>query len=278
MLVIYEQFSKTASESEDVIRFREQIQDGEILLLPAPETGLPKQDAILISDIPEKLSDWTAQGGYVIGYEHDGITLNTKEILTDIGELYPEDLADIADYVTGTRHYLYPAGAFDFYRPGYDDYKAFYEKQLAEPYLLPESLKNLSDTALRARYGKDMELSRMNRLLCVLSFSEYDSDTLIGQISLELSELTDRAYNLSYYMLPEYREKWLCTKAVMAFLARIRYRLDGMPIIAVINKKNLPSIAVAKRCGFTLLPADSEILKERPEGFFTMVYTDGTDA
>ena len=64
----------------------------------------------------------------------------------------------------------------------------------------------------------------------------------------------------------------------MAFLARIRYRLDGMPVIAVINKKNLPSIAVAKRCGFTLLPADSEILKERPEGFFTMVYTDGTDA
>ena len=278
MLTIYEQFSDAVSESEEVNLFREQIQDGEILLLPAPSEGIPAPGALLISDIPERLTEWAAAGGFVIGYEHDGIRLPVKEILTDIGELYPEDFADIADYVTKTRHYMYPADRFDFYRPGFDDYKAFYERQLEEPYLLPESLRNLSDDDLMKRYDNDMELSRMNRLLCVLFFSEYDSDKLIGQVSLELSELTDKAYNLSYYILPEYRGQGLGTKAVMAFVGRIRPRLSGMPVLAIIDKRNLPSVALAKACGFTLLPADSKLLEKRPEGFFTMIYEDGADA
>ena len=276
MLTLFEQFKDPASE--ETTRFREQIQDGEILLLPAPEDGLPAEGSILISDDEAKLAAWEQLGGYVIGYEHDGIKLPVKEIITDIGDMYPEDLADIADFVTRTRHYMYPAGRFDFYRPGYADYKAFYEKQLKEPFLLPESLRNLSEEELLKRYDNDMELSRLNPLLSVLFFSEYDSDELIGQVSLEQSELTDQAYNLSYYILPEYRGKGLATGAVMAFVGRIRYRLSGKPVLAVIHKKNLASVALAKACGFTLLPAESELLKKRPEGFFTMIYEDGFDA
>jgi RimJ/RimL family protein N-acetyltransferase len=278
MLTVYEQFSDAVTDSEEVNLFREQILDGEILILPAPSEGIPAPGAVLISDISTRLTDWSNAGGFVIGYEHDGIRLPAKEILTDIGELYPEDLADIVDYVTKTRHYMFPADRFDFYRPGFDDYKAFYTRQLEEPYLLPDSLRNLSDSDLMKRYDNDMELSRMNRILSVLFFTEYDSDKLIGQVSLELSELTDKAYNLSYYILPEYRGKGLGTKAVMAFVERLRPRLSGMPVLAIIDKRNKPSVSLARACGFTLLPADSKLLEKRPEGFFTMVYEDGTDA
>ena len=260
-------------DSEELSIFRQNAEDGEILLIPYREGYRPKDGEILISDNPAVISDWTAVGGLVIGYEHDGIRLKTAEIIADPAELYPEDLAEIADYLTEDRHLLFFSGEFDYYKPGFTDYSAFHEAEAAEPYLMPDSLRSLSEAQLHEHYRNTIRLGRLNTIFTECCFSMKDSDTLIGRVAVEQSELTEKAYNLSYFVLPEYRNRGLGTKAVKAFLSHTRDRLDK-PLLAVINRRNLPSVALAKACGFTVLPSQNGILPKKPEGFFIMIYDD----
>ena len=261
------------SDTEELRLFRQNAADGEILLIPYREGYRPKADEILISDNPAVIPDWTAAGGLVIGYEHDGVRLNTVEIITDLSELYPEDLAEIADYLTETRHMLFFSGEFDYYKPGYTDYSAFHEIQAAEPYLMPDALRNLSETQLHEQYRNTIRLGRLNSIFTECCFCMKDSDTLIGRVAVEQSELTENAYNISYFILPEYRNRGLGTNAVKAFLTHMRGRLDK-PLLAIINRRNLPSVALAKACGFTVLPKTNGILPTRPEDYFIMIYED----
>lgn len=279
MLKIFCHFSESAEHSDSVAIFRENMLDGEFLLFPYQKgTPVPAPGTLLFSDVQESLTNWEQQGGCAIGYEHDNIRLQASEIVTAIDELYPEDVSDIADYACEATHYSFFSGDFDYLRLGYADYKQLYELQQKEPYLLPESLRNLTEEELHKRYCYDIEQARMNPIYTVYGFCQKDSDKVIGQIALEHSDLTEYAVNISYYLAPEYRNLGIMTEALRAFLTRMQPYLSGMPVLAVIDRRNPASVAVAKANGFSLLPAGSQILEKRPEGFFAMIYNDTVDA
>lgn len=269
MLHFYYSFKNP--QTDEVQAFTANASDGEILLYPYEEGRKPKEQEILISDDNEAIRKWKADGGLVIGYEHDDCKPDAVECITDISEVYAEDLEEIADYLTESRHLTFFSGNFDFYTPGYADYQVLYRAMNREPYLLPERLKNLSDADLHYRYRYDIMNARMNSCLAFCVLTEKESDTIIGQICIEPSELTDKAYNLSYYLIPEKRGSGIGTAAVKAFLTRMLPRIDK-PLLAIIHRSNSVSVAVAKACGFTVLPQDQQILEKRPEGFLTMVY------
>lgn len=276
MLHLYYHFLNP--KNEEISVFLENTADGEILAYPYDPKRKPEKGEILISDDAEALHEWSEAGGLTIGYEHDGIRPDTKECVTDLGEVYAEDLTEIADYLNEQRHLAFFSGDFDFYIPGYEDFADLYEVMKNEPYLLPERLKNLSEKALHADYRHEIALQRLNANLSLVVFTAKDSDEILGRIAVEPSELTDHALNLSYYILPAHRGKGTGTAAVRAFLARTLPRIGDVPLLAVIHRSNTSSAALAKACGFTVLPADSKILEKRPEGFFTMVYDNSADA
>ena len=279
MLKIFYHFSESVKDSEAVGFFLENMTDGEFLMFPYKEgMDVPEPGTLLFSDIQESLTAWEQAGGCAVGYEYGSLSLSAKELVTDIDELYPEDVADIADFAKEATHYAFFSGDFDYMRLGYDDYKRLYELQKNESYILPESLQGLSEEELHKRYRYDMEQSRLNPLFTVYGFGVKETDEIIGQIALEHSDMTDSALNISYYIRPEYRNQGLMTAALRAFLARMKPYLGNMPVLAIISRHNPASAAVAKSNGFTVLSANSEILKKRPEGFFTMVYNDTVDA
>ncbi len=269
-------YSFTNPQSEEIPAFLENASDGEILLYPY-EGKKPQKNDILISDDADVIRKWQADGGLVIGYEHDGIRPETGECITDISEVYAEDLSEIADYLTESRHLLFFSGNYDFYTPGFEDYKSLYKQMQGEAYLLSSNLKNLSDEELHDFYQNSIHMTRMNPALAMCAYTAKDSDRLLGQVSVEVSDLTDKAYNLSYYLAPDMRAQGIGTSAVKAFLARMLPRLDK-PLLAVIHRSNSVSVAVAKACGFTVLPANQQILVQRPEGFLTMIYENSADA
>lgn len=269
-------YSFTNPQSEEIPAFLENASDGEILLYPY-EGKKPQKNDILISDDADVIRKWQDDGGLVIGYEHDGIRPETGECITDISEVYAEDLSEIADYLTESRHLLFFSGNYDFYTPGFEDYKSLYKQMQGEDYLLSSSLKNLSDEELHDFYQNSIHMTRMNPALAMCAYAAKDSDHLLGQVSVEVSDLTDKAYNLSYYLAPDMRAQGIGTSAVKAFLARMLPRLDK-PLLAVIHRSNSVSVAVAKACGFTVLPANQQILVQRPEGFLTMIYENSADA
>lgn len=265
-------------QNEDIEMFLENAADGEILMYPYDASKKPQKDEILISDDTELLYRWKADGGLTIGYEHDGIRPGTEECISDLADVYAEDLEEIADYLTEQRHLAFFSGDFDYYIPGYQDFAHLYEVMKNEPHLLPERLKNLSEEDLHADYRHEILSQRLNANLSLVAFTAKDSDEVLGRIAVEPSELTDRALNLSYYILPEQRGKGTGTAAVKAFLARMLPRIGDVPLLAVIHRSNTASVALAKACGFTVLPANSKILEKRPEGFFTMIYDNSADA
>ncbi|MBO4325254.1 MAG: GNAT family N-acetyltransferase [Lachnospiraceae bacterium] len=271
-------YSFTEPQSEEITMFLENAADGEILMYPYDASKKPQKDDILISDDADLLRRWKADGGLTVGYEHDGIRPGTEECISDISEVYAEDLEEIADYLTEQRHLSFFSGDYDFYIPGYKDFASLYEAMKDEPYLLPERLKNLSEEELHADYRHEIQTQRMNANLSLVVFAAKDSDEILGRIAVEPSELSEQALNLSYYILPGKRGKGIGTAAVKAFLARMLPRIGNIPLLAVIHRSNTASAALAKACGFTILPADQQILEKRPEGFFTMIYDNSADA
>lgn len=279
MLKIFYHFSESVEDSDSVNLFKENMLDGEFLLFPYKEgMEVSEPGTLLFSDVQEVLTLWEQQGGCSVGYEYNGNHLQAKELVTDIDELYPEDVSDIADYATETTHYAFFSGDFDYMRLGFADYKRLYALQQEEPYLLPKSLQNLSEEELHKRYCYDMENARMNPLYTVYGFSIKETDEIIGQIALEHSELTDMAINISYYIVPKYRNKGMMTAALKAFLSRMLPYIGETPILAIISRENPASVAVAKKNGFSLLPTNSKILEKRPEGFFAMVCNNTVDS
>ena len=265
-------------KNEEISVFLENTADGEILAYPYDPKRKPEAGEILISDDAEVLKAWSEAGGLTIGYEHDGIRPGAAECVTDLSDVYAEDLTEIADYLTEQRHLAFFSGNFDFYIPGYEDFAALYSTMKDEPYLLPERLKNLTEEALHADYRHEILLQRLNADLSLVVFTAKDTDEILGRIAVEPSELCEGAYNLSYYILPEHRGKGIGTEAVKAFLARTLPRIGNIPLLAVIHRSNTASVALAKACGFTVLPADRKILEKRPEGFLTMIYDNTPDA
>lgn len=278
MLTVFYHFSDSVSKSDSVELWKQNMADGEILTFPFKSgTKPPANGAVLLSDIQETLSAWSLAGGCAIGWEHDGLRLQVAEVVSGIEDIFPEDMSDLADYAAERTHYDFFSNRFDFCRLGYEDYRMLYRKQLSEAHLLPESYRNLSDEDLHLRYRKELEQSRINPLFTVYGFSLCGSGEIIGQLAVEPSELTDLAYNIYYYIVPEKRGLGIAEEAVRTYLERLHGRLGNMPLLAIISEDNLPSLALAKACGFRSLPVGSKILPQSFKGFQTLVRYDAVN-
>lgn len=258
--------------------WKQNMLDGELLVYPYVEGTNPSEHSLLLlSDIQASLDYWTQKGGCSVGYEHDSIRLTCQEIVSDIEELYPEDLSDIEAYASEKSILSFFSGDFDFYRLGYEDYRSFYKMQCEEPYLLPDSYKHLTEEELHLRYQRDISLSRLQSLYTVYGFAESGSEEMIGYIAIEPSLLSEEAANLSYYIIPKKRAQGIATNAVKAFLNGRRHLLGSTPLLAVIHRSNKPSVRLAKRCGFAVLSKHQQLIEKLPEGFFTMIYDNSAD-
>jgi RimJ/RimL family protein N-acetyltransferase len=75
---------------------------------------------------------------------------------------------------------------------------------------------------------------------------------IVGSVGLHAPEWDVRAFEVSYWIVPEHVRKGFCREAVGALITMARNALFARRLVIKCDSANLPSQAVARAIGFEL--------------------------
>ena len=221
-----------------------------------PDTPLIPTEVLVVTDSAELLNTLKRDGIPAVGYEHDGIRLSCSEIILSLSVLTADYVTELHMRLTG-RAAVYSDPSLTLYPMTEDEYCEVFQLYRAEPYMLTEDTRTLSEEDVRLLYQTRFALSRFAADCGMFRAVDHDGTTVgYGSVFDEVNGASFRTV-ISYYILPSLRRQGFGRKLALALIGFARSNNPAREIYAKVHPDNKASIRLLTSLGFLLTPSDA---------------------